>query len=81
LSPKELQRVAVVSKCVKGKLAHANRGRRSHRRLPDTLRERIGRLARNALPGFNDYHLCEKLVERESFSLRREPLRRLLPSG
>jgi transposase len=109
LSQKELQRVAVISRCVKGELAcaraagllslsvrqikrlkkrmredgeaalaHANRGRPSHRRLPDAVRERIVRLARGTYAGFNDHHLCEKLVEREGFSLRRETLRRLL---
>jgi transposase len=109
LSQKELQRVAVISRCVKGELAcaraagllclsvrqikrlkkrvreggeaalaHANRGRPSHRRLPDAVRERIVRLARSTYAGFNDHHLCEKLVEREGFSLSRETLRRLL---
>jgi len=109
LSQKELQRVAVISRCVKGELAcaraaallclsvrqikrlnkrlredgeaalaHASRGRPSHRRLPQTVRERIVRLARSTYAGFNDHHLCEKLVEREGFSLSRETLRRLL---
>lgn len=109
LSQKELQRVAVISRCVKGELAcaraagllslsvrqikrlkkrmrkdgeaalaHANRGRPSHRRLPDAVREHILRLARTRYAGFNDHHLCEKLVEREGFSLSRETLRRLL---
>jgi transposase len=109
LSQKELQRVAVISRCVKGELActraaallclsvrqtkrlnkrlredgeaalaHANRGRPSHRRLPQTVRERILWLARGTYAGFNDHHLCEKLVEREGFSLSRETLRRLL---
>ena len=59
-------------------LAHANRGRPSHRRLPDAVRQRIVQLARNTYAGFNDHHLCEKLVEREGFSLCRETLRRLL---
>jgi hypothetical protein len=35
-------------------------------------------LARTTYTGFNDHHLCEKLVEREGFSLSRETLRRLL---
>ena len=109
LSQRELQRVAVISRCVKGELAcaraagllslsvrqikrlnkrmredgeaalaHANRGRPSHRRLPATVRERILWLARSTYTGFNDHHLCEKLVEREGFSLSRETLRRLL---
>jgi transposase len=59
-------------------LPHANRGRPSHRRLPDAVRERIVRLARSTYAGFNDHHLCETLIEREGFSLSREALRRLL---
>ena len=59
-------------------LAHATRGRPSHRRLPDAVRERILELSRTRYAGFNDHHLCEKLVEREGFSLSRETLRRLL---
>jgi hypothetical protein len=42
------------------------------------VRERILRLARTTYTGFNDHHLCEKLVECEGFSLSRETLRRLL---
>ena len=109
MSQKELQRVSVISACIKGDmacaraavllclsvrhvkrlkkrmredgeaaLAHANRGRPSHRRLPDAVRQRILQLARTTYTGFNDHHLCEKLVEREGFSLSRESLRRLL---
>lgn len=62
-------------------LAHASRGRPSHRRLPQRVRERILQLARTTYAGFNDHHLCEKLVEKESFSLGRETLRRLLRSA
>ncbi len=103
LSQKELQRVAVISSCVKGDLAcaraasllnltprhvkrlkcrlrqggeaalaHASRGRPSHRRLPDRVRECILQLARTTYAGFNDHHLCEKLVEKEGLSLGRE---------
>src|SRR5579859_906346 len=109
LSQKELQRVAVISSCVKGDLAcaraasllnvtprhvkrlksrlrqggeaalaHASRGRPSHRRTPQPVRDRIVQLARTTYAGFNDHHLCEKLVEKEGFSLGRETLRRLL---
>ena len=109
LSQKELQRVSVISACIKGDmacaraavllclsvrqikrlkkrmredgeaaLAHANRGRPSHRRLPDDVRQQIVQLSRSTYVGFNDHHLCEKLVEREGFSLSRETLRRLL---
>ena len=109
LSAKELQRVAVISSCVKGELActraaellqitprhvkrlkaryrqggaaalaHASRGRPSHRRLPRPVRQRILRLARTTYAGFNDHHLWERLTEQEGFSLSRETLRRLL---
>src|SRR5580700_6053355 len=112
LSQKELQRVAVISSCLEGKLAcaraasllhltprhvkrlksrlrqggeaalaHASRGRPSHRRLPDRVRDRILHLARTTYAGFNDHHLCEKLVEQEGFSLGRETLLRLLRSA
>ena len=62
-------------------LAHASRGRPSHRRLPESLRARILRLARTTYAGFNDHHLCEKLAELEGLSLGRETLRRLLRSA
>jgi transposase len=109
LSQKELQRVSVISACIKrdlacaraaallclsvrqikrlkkrmredgeAALAHANRGRLSHRRLPGAVRTKIVQLARGTYAGFNDHHLHEKLVEREGFSLSRETLRRLL---
>ena len=61
-------------------LAHASRGRPSHRRLTQRVRDRIVRLARTRYAGFNDHHLCEKLTEQEGFSLSRETLRRLLRS-
>jgi len=112
LSQKELQRVSVISACIKGDmacaraaallclsvrqikrlkkrmrqdgeaaLAHANRGRPSHRRLSGVIRQRIVQLSRTVYVGFNDHHLCEKLVEQEGFSLSRETLRRLLRSN
>jgi transposase len=61
-------------------LAHASRGRPSHRRLPQRVRDHILLLARTRYAGFNDHHLCEKLIEQEGFSLSRETLRRLLRS-
>ena len=109
LSRKELQRVSVISMCIKGDLAcasaaelldlsvrqikrlkkrlreggeaalaHANRGRPSHRRLPQPTRQAVVRLARSKYVGFNDHHLCEKLNEVEGWHLSRETLRRLL---
>src|SRR5260370_7116330 len=59
-------------------LAHANRGRPSPRRLPDAVRGRIVQLSRSTYAGFNERHLCEKLVARAGFSLSRETLSRLL---
>src|SRR5258708_12620313 len=61
-----------------GALGYENGGGPSHRRLPDAVRERIVQLSRTTYAGFNDHHLCEKLVEREGFALGRETLRRLL---
>src|SRR5574340_241159 len=112
LSQKELQRVTVLSTCLKGELAcaraaellalsvrhvkrlkkrlreageaamaHANRGRPSHRRLPDEKRKNILRLARTKYLGFNDHHLAEKLNEVEGLTVSRECLRRLLRSA
>ncbi|HKQ88872.1 MAG TPA: ISNCY family transposase [Candidatus Acidoferrales bacterium] len=109
MSQKELQRVSVISRCIKGDmacasaaellslsvrhikrlkkrlreggeaaLAHANRGRPSHRRLPERTRQALLRLARSQYAGFNDHHLAEKLNEVEGFHLSRETLRRLL---
>ena len=79
LTPRQIKRLkARYRQGSAAALAHVSRGRPSHRRLPDTVRERIVRLARTTYAGFNDHHLCEKLVEREGFSLSRETLRRLL---
>src|SRR5258708_12830881 len=61
-----------------GALGYENGGGPSNRRLPDAVRERIVQLSRTTYAGFNDHHLCEKLVEREGFALGRETLRRLL---
>lgn len=79
LTPRQIKRLkARYRQGSAAALAHASRGRPSHRRLPDAVREQIVRLARTTYAGFNDHHLCEKLVEREGFSLSRETLRRLL---
>jgi transposase len=79
LTPRQIKRLkARYRQGSAAALAHAGRGRPSHRRLPDAVRERIVNLARSTYAGFNDHHLCEKLIEREGFSLSRETLRRLL---
>src|SRR5215467_11231058 len=79
LTPRQIKRLkARYRQGSAAALAHASRGRPSHRRLPDDVREQIVALARTTYAGFNDHHLCEKLVESEGFSLSRETLRRLL---
>ena len=79
LSPRQIQRLkARYRQGSAAALAHANRGRPSHRRLPQRIRQTILRLARTRYAGFNDHHLCEKLSEQEGFWLSRETLRRLL---
>ena len=79
LTPRQIKRLkARYRQGSAAALVHASRGRPSHRRLPDAVREQIVALARTTYAGFNDHHLCEKLVEREGFSLSRETLRRLL---
>jgi transposase len=82
LTPRHVKRLkARLRQGGEAALAHASRGRPSHRRLPDRVRERILQLARTTYAGFNDHHLCEKLVEKEGFLLGRETLRRLLRSA
>ena len=58
-------------------LVHGNRGRPSHRRLAEPLRERVLALARGLYKEFNDTHLTEVLSEREGVDLSRETVRRL----
>lgn len=79
LSPRHIKRLK--SRYWQGSaaaLAHVSRGRPSHRRLPDRIRQAVLHLARSKYGGFNDHHLHDKLIEQEGFSLSRETLRRLL---
>lgn len=60
-------------------LAHGNRGRRSPRRIADSLRQRILQHYRQKYSGFNLTHFREMLIEREGLKPPcREVLRRLL---
>jgi transposase len=61
-------------------LAHGNRGRPSHRRLPEQVAERIALLATTEYRGFNDTHLGELLAEEHDIRIGRSSLRRLLRS-
>ncbi len=58
-------------------LVHGNRGRPSHRRLSEELRQRVLELARGIYGELNDTHLTEVLAEREGVVLSRETVRRL----
>jgi len=79
LSPRHIKRLkARYRQGSAAALAHVSRGRPSHRRTPESTRNRILALARSRYAGFNDHHLHDKLVENEGFSLSRETLRRLL---
>lgn len=59
-------------------LAHGNRGRRSPRRLADTVRRRIITLARTRYSAINHSHFTELLEERESLRLSRQTVSRIL---
>jgi transposase len=79
LSPRHIKRLKLrYRQGSAAALAHVSRGRPSHLRIPQLIRERILTLTRTRYAGFNDHHLHEKLVEKEGFSLSRETLRRLL---
>ncbi|MGH7119176.1 MAG: ISNCY family transposase [Acetobacteraceae bacterium] len=82
LSPRHIKRLKVRYRLGSAAaLAHASRGRPSHRRLPQRVRDRILTLTRTRYAGCNDHHLTEKLVEVEGLRLSRETLRRLLRSA
>ena len=72
---KQIRR-AIRDKGIKG-LIHGNRGRPSHRRLSEELRQRVLALARGRYAEFNDTHLTEFLTGQEGIVLSREWVRRL----
>ena len=57
--------MSVISACIKGKMAHTNRGRPSHRGLPEATRQRIVQLARTTYAGFNHHRLCGPFTRRK----------------
>lgn len=59
-------------------LAHGNRGRKSSRKMPQKIEERIVNLAQGKYQGFNDHHLTEKLCEVEGIRVSRPKVQRLL---
>src|SRR5580658_4613735 len=70
LTPRQIKRLkARYRRGSAAALAHASRGRPSHRRIPQRVRDRIVQLARTRYDGFNDHHLCEKLIVRRAVEL------------
>lgn len=61
-------------------LVHKNRGRRSPRRISESVCAKVVELVRVRYRDINDTHLCELLAEREKIHLSRERLRQLLRS-
>ncbi len=59
-------------------LVHGNKGRRSPRRIGETIRKKIVALARGGLSNINDTHLSEILLREEKIRISRQALRRLL---
>lgn len=57
---------------------HGNRGRKSPRRIPDVVRQKIVTLARGKYADINDTHLQEILKREKHVCLSREMLRRIL---
>ena len=58
-------------------LAHGNRGRPSHRKIPEKVRQEIIELVRKEFSDYNDYHLTDILVEEYGFSVSRSSIRRI----
>ena len=59
-------------------LVHGNKGRRSPRRIEESIRKRIVALARGRLSDINDTHLSEILLREEKIGVSRPTLRRIL---
>jgi transposase len=59
-------------------LAHGNRGRPPHNRLPARVRRRVLRLAKTIYAGFNDHHLTELLREEQVLHVSRPTVSRWL---
>ncbi len=58
-------------------LAHGNRGRTSHRRLPTEARDKIIGLTREEFSDYNDYHLTDILTEEYGIQVSRSSVRRI----
>jgi transposase len=58
-------------------LAHGNRGKRSHRRTPETVEEKIVALARGQYHDYNNCHFSEDLEERHGILVSSSTVRRI----
>lgn len=59
-------------------IIHGNKGKRSPRRIPDNIRDRIDLLYKGRYVGFNISHFTEMLEEEEGTILSRETVRGIL---
>ena len=59
-------------------LAHANRGRKPHNALDESLKKQVLELARSTYAGCNTQHFTELLAEREGVTLCRSAVRCIL---
>ena len=59
-------------------LAHGNRGEKAHNTIDDSIKRKTIELARTAYVGCNHQHFTELLAERESITLSRSSVRRIL---
>jgi len=59
-------------------IIHGNKGKRSPRRIPDNIRDRIDLLYKGRYVGFNISHFTEMLEEKEGIILSRETVRGIL---
>jgi transposase len=58
-------------------LAHGNRGKRSHRRTPETVEEKIVALARGQYHDYNNCHFSEELEEQHGLLVSSSTVRRI----
>ena len=58
-------------------LAHGNRGKRYHRRTPETVEEKIVALARGQYHDYNNCHFAEELEERHGLLVSSSTVRRI----
>jgi len=59
-------------------IIHGNKGKRSPRRIPDSIRDRIDLLYKGRYVGFNISHFTEMLEDEEGIILSRETVRGIL---